>query len=204
MTCWERLSGALCAALIAALAVPYSASAAPGEVSSFSKGVNPAALTLAREIIALGYPVEARATMFSGALDAVMGQMREARDSGFGDDPAIKEIVDRHIRASETEMKALVQQHLPGLLDAIAIAYAREFSLKELQELRAFVGTPTGQRFFARSAALMQDPAVAAANQALMRDAFVQVQPMRKALEEELLDYFSKNPEAAKRMAEQQ
>jgi hypothetical protein len=66
------------------------------------------------------------------------------------------------------------------------------------------VATPTGRRFFERSAALMEDPAVAAANQALMNDAFVQAQPMRESLEKDLMDYFSENPEAAQRIAEEQ
>jgi len=49
----------------------------------------------------------------------------------------------------------------PEMVEAMASAYAKRFSLAELTEVEAFVATPTGARFFQAGTQILNDPAVA-------------------------------------------
>ncbi len=50
--------------------------------------------------------------------------------------------------------------HLPTMLDAMAKAYARRFTLVQLKEMSVFFATPTGQAYLMQAPTIMSDPDV--------------------------------------------
>jgi hypothetical protein len=70
--------------------------------------------------------------------------------------------------------------NLPGMLDAMARAYARRFTLSQLTDIATFFGTPSGQVYLAQAPTIMSDPDVAAWMGALMKNSMQQM-PERMA-----------------------
>src|SRR5690606_11608218 len=130
-------------------------------------------LRLAREIIALGYPEETREEMFFTAMDQTTAQVRQSvlASVDVGDAGAIA-IVDSWLAERQEETKTVLRRHLPAMMEGFSAAHADAFSEQELRDIRAFVETPSGQGYFARSTSLATHPAFAAASQAYLDESF--------------------------------
>lgn len=179
------------AALLLAPAVP--ASGQPVKVSAPDVQMEPARLALAQQIITLAFPENARAEMFDRLLLAITKQMRSAQsqDPLLGSDPGIQAIVDRHLDSMLGEIRNDLGSNMSGLFDAMAHAYAREFSTGELAEIRSFIATPAGTRYVQRSPQLMSDPDVAAWNTAYMSRVLAKTRASQETLKKELLEYLA-------------
>src|SRR5690606_3605589 len=97
--------------------------------------------------IDLGFPVETREAMFLKAVDSMTDQARQMQLAKLDNDPRAKAMVNDAIDRMVAMSRPVVARHVPHFMDAYAMGYAREFSLEDLTALRAFVATPTGQRF---------------------------------------------------------
>ena len=79
------------------------------------------------------------------------------------EEPGIRAIMDRFVANLPNTFRPIFAKQLPRIFDATAIAYTREFTLEELQDIARFAQTPNGARYFVNLQKLQSDPAVTAA-----------------------------------------
>ena len=123
--------------------------------------------------------------------------MRTVQFAKFANDPGAKAILDRSLDAYLVKAKALTRSYVPGLIDAIAHAYAREFSNEELDAMGAFFISPAGKHYMSRSMAVLNDRDVAAANRRLFESVQPLIAEMRDGLMRDLTTYFAHHPPKA-------
>ena len=128
-------------------------------------------LALAREIVDLGIPEVTREEMFFSAMESMTAQMINGMQRNLKDsDPEAEAIMNAWLAEWVETAKNIVVGHIPALMDAQAKGYAELFSLEELQDIRTFVATDSGQRFLQLSPSVIATPAFAEANQAYIQE----------------------------------
>lgn len=179
------------AAGVLALASPFTAAAQDNAQATQSK-LDPAAITIAQEILALGIPEQTREAVFFATMDQMMAQMKDAALQARGlEDPEVIAIMDKHLAQFRLDAQAVLRSHLPAIMDGWAKAYANMFTLQELADIRTFVRTPSGQRYFQLGPAVMAEPHFAQANQAYMNEVMQLTPSMQEALKADLLEYLA-------------
>ena len=166
--------------------------------------VDPARLELGRQIIAIMYPPEKRQAMMGSLVENVLTQFRSSiSDPSIYADPGMKKILNDAFASIPQRLSPTVQAHLPRLFEAMARAYAREFSATELQETLAFARTPAGRHYLQSSTTIMSDLDVAAANTAY----FGQIQQLNQQITADfrrnVTAYLQANPDVAARLRSQ-
>jgi Uncharacterized protein conserved in bacteria (DUF2059) len=189
----RRFVAIISAAIIALVGVPVGALAQEGDEGVVA-AVDPVKLELAREVVNLGFPEETREAVFFAAVDQTVLQMREASLKAYGlegEDPGALAVLDGWIDEYITDSKAVLQSHIPSIMEGMTLSYAAMFTTTELRDIRDFVATPSGQRFFELSSAVMAQPNFAAANQAYMNEVQSQLPAAVQDLRGRLQEYFS-------------
>ncbi|MFO6447228.1 hypothetical protein ACLBKU_08800 [Erythrobacter sp. NE805] len=178
--------------------------AAPGAVAAQEAAYvpPPEELALAREIIAVMYPADKRDEML---LEMSTNLAKQAMAGGMDNpvfrEPGIKAIMDRFVADLPEVLRPAFVKHMPQIFEATAVAYTRLFTLEELRDIRAFAGTPSGQRYFASTNQVMSDPAIAAANAAYFAEVMPLPRQMGAKVRKEVEDYLKANPEVLERLA---
>ena len=176
--------------------------ALPFNVPAHAQAVDPARLALGRQVIAIMYPPERRDAMMNEMVSALMAQIRGGTTlPPMFADPGLKAIMDRAFASMPGRLMPVISRHLPRMHEAIATAYAREFSQAELSEIVAFARTPAGQRYFQRSGGLLSDRDVAAANTAYLGEAQQLNQQFSAQVRQDVTDYLAKHPEVLNKAA---
>ncbi|MEI5579229.1 DUF2059 domain-containing protein, partial [Streptomyces brasiliscabiei] len=91
------------------------------------------------------FPLADREQTFFGAIDALLVQMRTVQLAQIQNEPGAATIINRKLDGFIAQGKVVLRAHIPALMDAMARAYAREFTRDELVDLRAFARTPAGR-----------------------------------------------------------
>ncbi len=154
------------AAILLLLASPQAvAVAAPIERSDADLD---ARMVKARTIVERTMPAEQREQLFRQMLDGMMANMVSGMMQG---DPKLAKILESNANAAKILAEFLERQKTlslndlretgPAMIEAIASAYAKRFTLAELAEVEAFVVTPTGARFLQTGMQIFNDPAIA-------------------------------------------
>lgn len=127
-----------------------------------------ARMVKARYIVEQTMPAAERDQMFSQMLDGFMANMLAGMMQG---DSKLREGLESNAEAAKIlatfieRQKKLALEDLratgPEMVEAIASAYAKRFSLTELSDVEAFVSTPTGARFLQAGMKVFDDPAIA-------------------------------------------
>jgi len=193
-----RIAGVIALAL---MAIPATAQTSPP--AGMAAPVDPARLAMARQIIAVAYPPDAAHTLMRPLMDRMIALSRANMRTPPGfDDPGLKALLDRYLDEAPKRAEPVIEQHIPMLMDAMAQAYARNFSNEDLIALLAFAQTPAGTHYFQRAMALTSDPSVTAELGAMIRDS--QAASMASALEfkQQVKAYLAAHPEVEKRMNE--
>jgi len=99
--------------------------------------------------------------------------------------------------ADDERQRAVMMKHLPIQMQAMATAYAREFSLAELKEIHAFAATPAGSHYLSQSLAIIGDPAVAKANTDEIAEIQTATQDLIPAFKEKAIAYLKAHPDVA-------
>lgn len=161
---------------------------APAEEQSTS-AIDKQKLELATQIVDLAFPEETREEVFFATVDQMTAQMREATLQAHGlEDDLLLPILDDWIAEYLVGSKVILRSHIPSLIDGMAKAYANMFSAKELADILAFVSTPSGQKFFELSSALIAEPNFANANQNYMNDVQAQLPAAIEDLQSRLFE----------------
>jgi hypothetical protein len=201
-----RLIAAFAGLACASQAMPALAqgNGAPAAVAAGAAVPNEASLKLSREIIAVAWPEDQRMVMMRRMQDAILAPMKaNLQLPPELNDPGLHKILQDYIDRVPETMAPVMAQHMPGLFEAMAHAYARTFSPGELEQILAFAHTPAGGKFFSRSTTLLQDPDVAAANGTMMRAAQQATMQSLGEMQGKIRDYFKAHPEVAAKMKEQ-
>lgn len=158
--------------LAAQVATP---AAAPAPVAAQAAAVDPARLKAAQALVDQVMPPAQREAMMRAIVTPMLGNMRQAMMANpdfakmAASDPRVSEAVQHFAEKMIADSMADVGRDMPKLMDAMAIAYARQFSVQQLDEVRAFYMSPTGRAFMSRLPEIMADPAVVQAQGAMMR-----------------------------------
>lgn len=156
-------------------ATPAPATAAPATQPATE--VDPARLTAARRVVDQFFPPDRRDTMVEAMLAPTFATMRQSfveapeMATVFGNDPAFKTRLDAFMAEEQARSMRLLRTSLPQMLEAMARAYARRFTVAQLDEIAAFFRTPTGSLYVTQSMTLMSDPDVQASQRAMMAEA---------------------------------
>jgi len=176
----------LAAATLAPL--PAKAQTAPAPAAD----IDPARLAEARKLIEIMMPAALREQMIDGIVSGVGQTMTQT----LLNDPELKKLMDEKPGARDVVMRFLDRQqqytrdemraNLPDMLEAMARAYARRFTVAQMREMGAFFATPTGQFYITQSYTILSDPDVTAWMQQLMRRSMDRMPGEATALRKEL------------------
>lgn len=151
-------------------AAPVPASPPPQPASSSPADIDPARLAAARRLIAITLPPGSLAKMMNNIAPGTMARVLaglEAADTAHAAQHAADPAYQARLHgASELAIAELVKVQAasePMYFDAFAVAYARRFTVAQLDEIIAFVSTPTGLRYASSQGEVTADPAVQAA-----------------------------------------
>ena len=196
---------AFCIAAGLVTAGPAMAQAVPPPVvtsvpAAASAPLDPAKVEIGHQIIAIAFPPENRRAMMDKLMAAMLAQMRQGMMSNT-EDPGLRKIMDNMLDSIPGRLEPTVQAFLPKMFEAMSHAYARQFSVGELNDILVFAKTPSGQHYLQHATDIMSDPDIAAANAEYFRDLQVPAQKMRGDFANEIVTYMKAHPAVAKKMA---
>ena len=180
------------------VAAPVSAAPQPAPKTNPTQ-VDPGALAIAHQILAIGIPAEKRSQMFTSVLDSLSEQVRKSA-AGLSPtkDKDFQAILDRSTQRLWDGMKPIMNAALPDIFESMARAYARDFSVDDLNALLAFVKTPAGQHFFERSPLILKDPDVQASQQRMMAQIGEKLPGIMRQDKQDIEDYLAKKAKEEK------
>jgi hypothetical protein len=175
-----RALSLLAIATLAPLPVAAQVAAPPAPV--VSAPVDPARLAAARQLLDLMLPSAQRDQMVEGMIRPMMANIGQSMQQvpGFaalvGKDTKVRTAFEGFLKAQEDRSIENLRAGMPGMVEAMARAYARRFDLKQLADIRAFFETPTGRVYMAASYTIMSDPDILAWQRDLMARSMSHIQ----------------------------
>ena len=94
-------------------------------------------------------------------LEAGMMQSPEL-ESTFAETPGAQALFMEFMATQRTRSLELAAANLPGMMEAMARAYARRFTVREMRQIGEFFETETGQTYMREANTIMADPDIAA------------------------------------------
>ncbi len=180
------MRGLVCLAL--ATAILPAAGMAQTEAVAAAAAPDAGRYALAKEVVALIMPEDQREAMMRAMMTGVMANMRDGiRQMLAGQklNDAQRSVIARFIDEQNKLSQDQAIAALPALLDAMAKAYARQFSTTELNDLKAFFTSASGQAYIRKSPTMMADPDIAAVQRQMMESSMKRLPAdMTKMVEE--------------------
>jgi hypothetical protein len=182
---------------MAAALMPLAAMAqasAPTPAAAVAAPVEPARLAAARKLIDEILPPEKRDAMVDAIVRPMMANLRESMAQSpdmatlFQQHPAMRDQMLQFLDGETERSLRVAHETMPALFDAMATAYARQFTLDQLADMERFFTSPTGKIYVERVPAVMADPAVTAAQRAMMDKAFDGLQARIKSMAQKMQD----------------
>jgi hypothetical protein len=182
------------------LMIPAPAAAQPAVAPASSlPAPDAASLALAHQIVTIAFPPEKRVQMFSSRIDLVVEQARKSMQNALASkDPDFQTLIDHNTARMFNELKASMSADLPDYFESVTRAYARDFSLDDLNAILAFVKSPAGQHYFERAQQLLKDPDVQATTQRMMSHLMGKMPELQRQSMREVQDYVAKNAKQKK------
>lgn len=162
---------ALAAALLLAVAAPGAGMA---QTAPAVQTPEPARLAAAKALIAKTMPPERIDSMIDQMMRPMMENLRNAMEQSpqmqavFASNAKAKAMMDAFVRDEFQHSVALTKESMPMMLDAMERAYARRFTVAQLNDVSAFFDTPSGKLYAEQASTVMTDPDVLAAQRAVM------------------------------------
>lgn len=156
---------------------------------------DPARLAAARRALDVIMPPQERDATIDKMLAPLYATIRDgmagsANLSKFlGEDPEVRAIFDRYMQRVEQRLLGDMKQGLPEMLGAMTRAYARRFTVAQLDEITAFFATPTGQIYRRESVGIMSDPDIQAWQRKWIAQAMDRLPQDTEQLKRELEDH---------------
>lgn len=143
---------------------------------------DPARLAVAKVLIERFMPADRRDAMVEQMVRPMMDNARQAMLGGplfesiKAEDPKLQATIDDFMKQEFEHTIANTKAAMPALADAMARAYARRFTLEQLQALQAFFETPAGRAYVEQAPTLMSDPDILAVQRMMMTEAMTGMQ----------------------------
>lgn len=153
---------------------------------------DPARLAAAERLLDTLMPPALREEMVQGMVAPMLtnvqqGVMQNAKFSRLiGNNAKVRAAFETFMQAQNARTLDLLRRSMPGMMTAMARAYARRFDVAQLQEVERFFRTPTGMAYMRASATIMSDPDIAAFQRDMMGEAMQHVQVDAVALAKEV------------------
>jgi len=175
-----RLGYALMLGLAAAAPAPALAQGpAPVAVPA---APDPARLAASKAMIDVMLPPDRRDAMMRGIIEPMIANLRSGMESSpqfsalLASNPKAREVMLSFVDRQMSKSVELTLQSMPALMDAMAVVYARRFTVSQLGEITAFYRTPTGRELVEAMPSLVAAPEVLAVQKSMMTKAFENVQ----------------------------
>lgn len=183
----------LLAALI--LALPAAALAQPvaSPPSAPASTPDPVRLEAANRLLAVMMPPARRQTLVNTLLAVSNANIAKGMNANpafaraMSDDPRVKPIFLRFIRNQEAALREQLSANMPDMMTAMQRAYARRFSVAQMDEIRTFFASPTGQIYMDQGANIMADPDVAGWQQKMIAQQMAKMPEATRALAAEIM-----------------
>ncbi len=178
----RNLLFASAASLLCLTGIAAAQTASPSAPAATSAPVDPARLAAAQQLIAVMMPPEQREQLVENMIRPMMANARNSlqRTPGFagmiGGDSKRAAAFENFMKAQEERTVETIRVGMPGMIEAMARAYARNFDARQLAEIRAFFETPTGRIYMSRVTTIMSDPDIQAWQRDLMARSMMHVQ----------------------------
>lgn len=183
-----------------AFAAPASVSAAPASTAAKTTG-DPEVASLAHTLVDAAFPPERREEMMDKLMRAMGDQMKSAIPPALMSDAGLAKIMTDYLAQLPATLRPVTSPSIPKQMEAVAQAYARMFTVAELNDILAFSRTPSGTSYLQRSMDVMSDPAVAAVNSQYFAQAQTLTQASSATLGGKVQAYLKAHPEVARALA---
>lgn len=185
------------AALTASLAAfPLAAKESGGDTASPTAEASSVRLELAKQIIDLAYPQDTRIELFRKVSKQIETQMLESLEGIVTDDGAIT-IVTEWQTGMSTKTDEILVRNVPALMEGWVKAYSEIYSEQELRDILAFVSTPSGATFLAKTSEVTVHPDFASTNQGYMNEIMALIPAEIPTLVAKLREYKAEQDAAA-------
>jgi hypothetical protein len=154
--------------------------------------IDPARVAMARAMLERMIPPEKRSALVEGIVRPMMANMRQSMEQSqefkklFAENPQARDRMLAFIDQETEHSLRIARESMPTLYDAMAIAYARQFTPEQLADIERFYASPTGRALLDKMPAVMSDPAVMTAQRAMMMKSLDGLQARARAMAEKL------------------
>ena len=155
--------------------------------------IDPARLAAAARLLDTMMPPARRDMMVDGLIavstaNIVKGMSANpAFNKAFGDDPRVGPIFQKFLATQQSELRTILRANLPEMITAMQKAYARRFSIEQMNEIQSFFASPTGQLYMEKGATVMADPDVSAWQQKMIGQQMAKMPDATRALATEIM-----------------
>lgn len=136
----------------------------------------------ARGLLDLIMPPDQRAAMMTAMVEPMIANLQ----AGLMQSPQLQSTISNNSEAQALLMQFLAGQrsraldlatsNMPGLMEASARAYARQFTVRELRDIQEFFETRAGQTYLREASTIMADPDIAAWQRGVMAQSMQTIQ----------------------------
>ncbi len=164
----------------------------PAEAIVEVPAVDPARLTVARALLETLMPASKRDAMIDGMMQGMMANMAQGMTNSpqfkneIAREPRARAIFDRFFARQQATTLSMLKTNMPGMIEAMAHAYARRFTVGQMGEMQAFFATPTGRVYMEQATTIMSDPDVARWQRDLMTSTMKRMPTEMEALMAEI------------------
>lgn len=129
--------------------------------------LDPARVTAARRLLDVVMPPAKREGMIDSMMKGMMANLSQAMlnspqmKAAFEADPRAGAIFQAFFQRQQANSLTMLKSNFPGMMEAMARAYARRFTVTQMGEMRTFFETPTGRIYIDQAATIVSDPDVA-------------------------------------------
>ena len=157
------------ALFMSAFTSPHLAAAEPTEMTT---EISEEKIVEARAIVEIIYPVAEREAIFREMTETHAQQIAAhmLHEPAYQGEPDLMAAATEALKQLPEFLWPATQKHMSAIIEATAVAYAREFSLQELSDIRSFGETDSGRRLLTRMPFVLNDPALGEARQAHLMD----------------------------------
>ncbi len=142
----------------------------------------PARLEAARELLEILMPAGEREATIIAMIEPMMANLEAGilqsleSEANFANTPGAQSLFLEFMAAQRAREVELATANLPGMMEAMARAYARRFSRRDMRDIGEFFGSDAGRAYLSQSNTIMADPDVAAWQRQTMAQSMQQLQ----------------------------
>ncbi|MGQ7829005.1 DUF2059 domain-containing protein [Altererythrobacter sp. Z27] len=179
---------------VRALALATALVLSPFSTQAQASEANLAELEDSRAIVQAVVPASERTANLQRVMKVIGSQMMQA---GLFDtnDPGMSRLFDDFMAYLPEQLSPMIDGFGDDMAHAMAQAYVREFSANELKQIRKFAETPAGKHYLGASMKMLEDPAVAAANQRFLASLQTEFDPIMIEWDRRIRQYRAARPE---------